>query len=507
MVAGQLKAAEVGNEVLRKGGNAIDAAVAAALTAAVAAPQQCGIGGYGGHMMIALAPGKKITAIDFNSAAPSAARSNMFAPDEEGKVPGQINEYGWMAAGVPGPLAGLHLALSRYGTRSFRELAAPAIELASEGFAVTEGLARSIGGVAGQLRKDAASMELLFRNGEPLAAGETLRNPDLAKMLEQLARDDSVESFYQGDIAKQIAEEFRKHGGLVTTKDLADYKAREVTPLDFGWNGFSIRTAPLTAGGLTALEALAILKALGWQKFPADPTRTQALVEALRIGWQDRLTLLGDPEKTAVPIQRLLSAKYAQAMASTVRRSLSARQPLPFEREPRLHTGTVHLNCADARGNMVALTLTHGNSFGACVTVQGLGLTLGHGMSRFDPFPSHPNAPGPGKRPLHNMCPTILLRDGRPVLALGGTGGRLIPSAVFSVLSRFMGLSESIEEAVAAPRLHTEGNLTITVEKNWPEAELDYLKNAGYKLKTGGSATVHALSRDLLTGACRVNAR
>lgn len=508
LVAGQVRAAEVGNKILREGGNAIDAAIAAALVAGVAAPNGCGIGGYGGHMVIALKSGKKITAIDFNSTAAAAARPDMFPLDENRSVRGRINEYGWLAAGVPGTLAGLQLALDRYGTRSFRELVAPAIRVADEGFPISSGLAGAIRSLANQLRKDSGSTKLFFKDGEPLQAGGTYRNPDLARMLEKLARENSVASFYRGDIGRQIAAEFQKNGGLVTAKDMAAYKAREVEPLEFKWRGFTIRTAPLTAGGLTVLQALSILKMLEWEKLPATPVRTHALVEALRVAWNDRLRLLGDPEKTKVPVERLLSEKYAREIAAKVEAATKERRPLPLKTESRTQSGTIHLNSVDREGNMVALTLTHGNAFGACVTVDGLGLTLGHGMSRFDPQPNHPNSPGPGKRPLHNMCPTIVLRDGKPVLALGATGGRMIVNAVFNVLTQFVGLSAaSIEDAIAAPRIHTDGNLELTVERKAPESETEFFKGIGYNVKFGSVANAHAIAVTSATGAVASAAR
>jgi len=507
LVAGQLSGAEVGNKVLREGGNAVDAAVAAALTAAVAVPNGCGIGGYGGHMVIAAAGGKKITAIDFNTAAPAAARPNMFPIDERGTVRGRINEHGWLSAGVPGTLAGLQLALDRYGTRSFRELVAPAIRLAEEGFPVSEGLARAIRAVAKQLRQDPASAKLLLKEREPLQAGDRLRNPDLARLLETLARKNSVEAFYRGEIARQIAEGFQKHGGLVTAKDMAAYHAREVEPLELNCGNFTLRTAPLTAGGLTVLEALSILQKLNWDKRPSTSARTHAVIEALRVAWNDRLRLLGDPDQAAMPVERLLSEEHALNTAAKIEAAIKDHKPLPLKTEAQQQTGTVHLNAADREGNMVALTLTHGNTFGACVAVEGLGLILGHGMSRFSPWPGHPNSPGPGKRPLHNMCPSIVLRDGKPILALGGTGGRMIPDAVFTVLARFVGLGASLEDAIAAPRAHTEGGLDLTVERNWPAADVEFLRGLGYVLKFGNSANVHAISVNHQTGACRSAAR
>src|SRR5262249_6564317 len=250
----------------------------------------------------------------------------------------------------------------------------------------------------------------------------------------------------------------------------------QVEPLSFTWHGATVRTPPPTAGGLTTLETLAVLKALGWDQWDAnDPRWLRGQLEALRLAWDDRLKYLGDPDQANVPIRRLLSAGHTRELATLVQESLRSRQPVPAQTDGRSAGGTIHLSAVDRSGMMVALTMTHGGSFGAQVTVDGLGLTLGHGMSRFDPRPDHPNAPGPGKRPLHNMCPTVVLRDGRPVLALGGRGGRRIPNAVFEVLTAFLARQAHLDEAVAAPRIHTDGGMEIPVEPGWPEAHALYL--------------------------------
>jgi len=502
-VVGHPEAARAGLQILAAGGNAVDAAVAAALTASVVVVQMCGPGGYGGHMVIAHGAGKKVVAIDFNSAAPKAGRPDMF-PLEGGEVRGRANQVGWLAAGVPGTLAGLQLALDRHGTRPFRELVQPALRQAREGFEVGTALAAAIRTSRAQLARDPGSARLLLPGGEPPRPEARFRNPDLAALLETLARDNSVEAFYRGPIARRIAEAFQKHGGLVTAEDLAAYQAREVEPLEWSWRGCSIRTAPLTAGGVTVLQALAVLAVLGWEKRdPADPRTAHLRVEALRVAWDDRLRLLGDPEKAKVPLQRLLSPEYAKQTAARVAEAVRQGQPLSTQTDGRPADGTIHLSAADADGTLVALTLTHGNYFGAQVTIDGLGLVLGQGMSRFDPRPDHPNAPGPGKRPLHNMCPTVVLRDGRPVLALGGRGGRKIPNAVFEVLAAYVGRQLSLEEAIAAPRLHTEGDLRLTLERGWPAPDADYLRKVGFTVAQGPSAVVHAVARDPKSGELR----
>jgi gamma-glutamyltranspeptidase/glutathione hydrolase len=497
-IVGQPEAARAGAEVLAAGGNAVDAAVTAALVAGVLAPHQCGPGGYGGHLVIAPTGSKKVTAIDFNSAAPQAARADLFVLDSDGKVKGLANTYGWLAAGVPGTFAGLQLALDRHGTRSFRQCVQPALQLARDGFAVSQSLADATRAARRQLAKDLESARLLLHEGEPLKAGKTFRNPDLARMLQTLAADNSVEAFYRGDIARRIAAAFKKNGGLVTVEDLAAYRAREVEPLALDWRDCTIHTAPLTAGGATVLEALAILKELGWDgEADAAAKMSRARLEALRIAWDDRLRWLGDPEKVKVPLDRLLSPEYARRMAGRVLEALENGMPVQAASDHRSAGGTIHLSAADTQGNLVALTLTHGNHFGAQVTVPGLGLILGHGMSRFEPRPRHPNSVGPGKRPLHNMCPTVVLRKGVSVAALGGAGGRKIPNAVFEVLLQYVARSLSLKEAVDAPRLHTEGDLNMLVEKHWPKEQIEPWKKVGYTVSVGASARISAVSFDL----------
>jgi gamma-glutamyltranspeptidase/glutathione hydrolase len=214
----------------------------------------------------------------------------------------------------------------------------------------------------------------------------------------------------------------------------------------------------------------------------------------MRLAWRDRLTLLGDPDFANVPVARLLSEDYARESAERIMAAVQAGKFLAHPVTPRWQTGTIHLSAADRYGNFAALTLSHGNGFGACVTVEGLGLTLGHGMSRFDPHPDHPNAPGPGKRPLHNMVPTIVTHDGKPVLAIGGTGGRKIPNALLEVLTHFVVLGQPLAAALAAPRLHTEGDATLAFEKARPAVESDGLRRLGYTVKTAGSANMSGVA-------------
>lgn len=500
IVTGQTQAAEAGQAMLAAGGNAIDAIVTAALVAGVVAVPLTGIGGYGGHLVVAGRPGNKVQAIDFNCTAPAAITPDFFKADELGQVKGEANTFGWLAVGVPGVLAGLQRALDEFGTKKFAEVVQPAIKIARNGFPVTKAFATAIQNARTRLLNDPGSARLLLSGGEPLKEGATFKNPDLAKMLETLAEAGSVAPFYTGSIADQIAAAFKTHGGLLKASDLAAYKPAVVSPLSLDWNGYTLQTPPPTSGGLTVLQTLATLKALG-----REGTAGPAFVEALRVAWTDRLSLLGDPAFTDVPIKKLLSEAYAQQTAERVRVALRDRKPIEGKSDGRSATGTIHLNAVDAQGMTAAMTFTHGGYLGAQVTVDGLGLILGHGISRFDPRPGRANSPAPGKRPLHNMCPTIVTRSGVPVIAIGATGGRRIVNAVTNVLAYRLGDNLALEAAVRAPRIHAEGDLTLTSDANYPGSET--LKSVGYKITTGGVGSLHAVERVLPSGEVLAAAR
>jgi gamma-glutamyltranspeptidase/glutathione hydrolase len=303
-----------------------------------------------------------------------------------------------------------------------------------------------------------------------------------------------VEPFYRGDIAQRIAEAFAKNGGLVTLKDLAAYQPRLVEPLSLMWDDRTVHTCPLTCGGFTVLQTLALLRALDFGKLPAGIHRMHTQIEAMRLAWHDRLTLLGDPDFVKVPQEKLLSDDYARECAERVQATVKRGNFIRHAVTPQEHGGTLSFSSIDRHGNMAALTITHGNSYGAQVTVDGLGLTLGHGISRFDLQPGHPNGVAPGKKPLINMVPTLITRGERATLAVGGRGGRRIPNSVLEFLVESLFRNQSLENSLKAPRLHTEG--TINLERNvaWPDEEATALQKIGYKLKVAGAATLSAVA-------------
>jgi len=417
----------------------------------------------------------------------------MFEVDAQGKVKGNANMHGWLATGVPGTAAGLDLILTRYGTRSLRQALSPAIALCEEGQ-----YAAALQNIAPGARP----------NGKNSQAGplELKRNRALGGLLKQLASRNSTESFYRGDIADTIAAAFAQNGGLVTKQDLASYHAQEVTPVKIEWGGSVFHTVPLTATGVLVFEAMAILRELGWEKLPAAQQR-HAKLEALRIAWADRLRTFGDPTQVKDPTDLLLSRPHLKAMAGQVRAALKAGRPVPLEVQRSLADGTINLSAGDRHGNMIAITLTHGNAFGARVVVEELGMVLGHGMSRFDPRPGLPNSVGPGKRPQHNMCPSIVTRAGRAVLAIGGAGGVRIQNSVYEVLLQHSILGRPMDAAIAAPRLHTDGTLRLGLEKIHSAEEESFFKKIGYETVRGSTANISAVTFDPRTSDPRAFAR
>lgn len=504
VVNGQLQAAEAGKLILENGGNAVDAIVAGALAAGVVAIPLTGIGGYGGHMIVSTPTGK-VSAIDFNTVAPASMTEDIYKADSKGAVKNEINALGWKAVGVPGVLAGLQRARDLHGTKSMAELLQPAIGYANEGFVVPKNFASQLLTHAERLVKDPGSAKLLFKDGKPIGEGAVLKNPDLGRMLKTLADRNSVASFYKGDIADQISDAFRKNEGWVTGNDLSAYRAIDVTPLSLDWHNQTIYTPPPSSAGITVLQTVAILKALGWPGSQAAVARSKYYLEAMRIAWTDRLELVGDPTKIKVPVQKLLSEEYARESAKRVRFAVESGKPVDAHSDGRPAGGTIHLNAIDANGLTAAMTFTHGGYFGAQVTVDGLGLVLGQGLSRFDPRPGRANSPRPGKRPLHNMCPTIVLKDGHPVLAVGATGGRRIVNAVTRAVSAYVGESLTVSDAVAAPRIHTEGDLLLTLDAKHPAK--DDFKKIGYMVTEGTVATLTALGRDSRTNQLTPAAR
>lgn len=493
----------VAAEVFASGGNAIDAVVAAAFAVAVTAPHQTGLGGYGLAAILGVEGGGRVVAIDANTMSPaglaadfyqSAAGAEVFDEEQPASWP---NATGWRTTGVPGVPAGLRLVFEQGATRSWNELLQPAVRFARDGFKVSKGLASAAASRRAAFLRDEASTAIYLNDAQPLKEGATWKNPELGETLAQLAAANSVESFYRGEIAQRIAAAAERGGGLLTTDDLAAYQAKVVAPLELQLESSTILTPPPGAGGVTALQTLQTLRAMDWARMPNGLSRTHVRIEATRWAWRDRLARVADSDAAKATVERLLSLDYARECSRAIATAVRLGRVLaPPASSARPQTGTIHLSAVDSEGNCAAVTLTHGNAFGACVTVPGLGLTLGHGLTRFEPRADHPNSPGPRKRPLHNMTPTLVRRDGRIVMAVGGAGGRRIPNGVLDVLVNYCLLDATVANSVAAPRLHTEGGVAVSLEKNWSAEEATRLKELGYEISSGAGASIGAAGRE-----------
>jgi gamma-glutamyltranspeptidase / glutathione hydrolase len=493
-VAPDREAAEAGAEVLRRGGNAFDAVVAAGFVEAVVGPNRCGIGGYGATAIGFVAKSGRLVALDANAVAPAAATPTMFpvVPTRDPnvyKLPDDRHRKGPLSVAVPGVLAGLLTALETWGTRPRAEVMAASIGHARRGVPLTVGQARTWF----LMRADADGTKP-WRPGIPI----DVPMPRLAETLEAIA-DEGAAVFYAGRIGRAIADHVRGLGGILSRADMAAYRARVVEPVTIAVRGHTVATPPPASGGLTSLQILTLADRLQRDGHAGDPGSAEAFeafLEVLKIAWEDRLTTLGDPRAMKATPGSYLSDEHLDALYRRVRDGQAHPKPGRVVAPDPLR-GTVHLAAADAEGNLVAWTQTHGGGFGSGIMVPGTEVVLGHGMCRFEPRPGWPNSVGPGKRPLHNMSPVIALEEGRPVLAVGASGGRTIVNNVAAVALACLVRGLAPEPALAAPRLQCETVEPAVVERAAGAATLDALRRRGHLVQEANrdAGSVHLIRR------------
>ncbi len=462
-------ATQVGLDVLERGGNAIDAAVAVSFALAVAHPQAGNIGG-GGFLVYYDAKTKAVWTLDYREVAPLGAKRDMFIqPDGN---PSALSQTGPLAGGVPGAVAGLEVMHRRFGTRPWKELVQPAVRLARAGIKVSPDLAKDL---ADEQRKRSiaqfpSTAAIFFPDGKPLAAGATLVQADLAATLERIAAKGGAE-FYTGDTANKIVEGLHAHGGIIGFRDLRDYKTVWRAPIKIAFHDYELYTmAPPGAGGLVLGEALHILapidlEHLGFQ----SPKALHLLAEAERRAYIDRNNYLGDPATTRIPYRELLSDERAKQWRASIdfdraTPTLSLKEPNALVVEP---DHTTHFSIIDSHGNIAAITTTINDTFGSGFVVPGLGFFLNDEMDDFTVAPGKPNLYGlvqgtvnaiePGKRMASSMSPTIVMRKGTPFLVLGTRGGSTIPTSVLQVFMNVVIWHKSLYDAIAAPRYHHQG--------------------------------------------------
>ena len=512
------RASAVGVEILKRGGNAVDAAVAVGFALAVTLPRAGNLGG-GGFMLVHLATSNETIAIDYRETAPAAATRDMFLGPDGKPDPAKSRDSG-LSVGVPGTVRGLALAHEKYGSGklSFAALIEPAIRLAREGIEVEDDLADSLPGAVAKFQRHPASAMIFLKDGKPLAVGDRLVQTDLAATLEEIATG-GPDRFYSGRIAAAIASSVKAAGGVMTEADLAAYRAVIRAPVTGSYRGYEIASMPPpSSGGVHLVQILNILEGFDLAGFGAGSAETlHRMAEAMKPAYADRATFLGDPDRVKVPVKGLTSKKYAETLraaidANRARRAdeVKAGDPLPYESDQ-----TTHFSVVDAEGNAVANTYTLNFSFGMGMVAPGTGVLMNNEMDDFSAKAGALNAYGlvggdtnsvhPGARPLSSMTPTILFKDGKPFLVTGSPGGSRIITTVLQVVVNVVDFGMNIAEAVAAPRIHHQWKPdALVVEHGLSPDTLKLLLDKGHRVqpgRTSGSANSIMVTKAGLQGA------
>lgn len=457
-------ASEVGVQILKKGGNAIDAAVAVGFALAVTYPAAGNIGG-GGFMVIHFNDGRN-TSIDYREKAPMHSNEKMYL-DSNGNFLPNLSQEGETSSGVPGSVAGLIYALEKYGTLPLKDVIRPAIKLAEKGFILDYKLVNSINAFYSDFMKYPSSMKIFTKNGKPFEEGDRFVQKDLARTLKLISKK-GRDGFYKGEVADKIVAQMRNSGGLITYEDLENYKAVERIPLMSTFKGYKVITmGPPSGGGVILLQSLNVLENFEFDKDEWNSSEyIHKLVETFKYAYADRSKHLGDSDFYPVPLVELLNKDYSQRIFTQIgynARPSSEISPTDFPKYDE-NEETTHYSVVDKFGNAVSVTTTINSSYGAKVVVEGAGFLLNNEMDDFSAKPGVPNQFGltgseankiePGKRMLSSMTPTIILKNGNPVLILGSPGGSTIPTAVLQVIMNYLIFGMQIQAAVNSPRIH-----------------------------------------------------
>lgn len=508
-------ASRVGAEILRRGGNAVDAAIAVSFALAVTLPRAGNIGGDG-FMLVYLAESGQTIALDYRSVAPLAARAEMFLTSE-GRTSNAARR-GHSAAAVPGTVAGLAHAHRRWGSLPWAALLAPAIRLTEDGVVLTHDEAFALTWARERLEPSPEALRSFYKpDGSAYRAGEVFRQPALANTLRAIAAD--PESFYRGEIAQQIAASMQAHGGHITLEDLAAYRPVERQPLRANYRGFALATMPPpSGGGVSLVESLNILENFDLNAMgPGSADATHVLAETMRLAYADRTRYVGDPDFVDVPLAGLTSDAYAaeRARRISMRRAADARSVSPGNPSSAVESrDTTHFSIADSRGNVVSVTTTLGDSFGAGAAIDGAGFLLNNQMKNFaleymaresaTLSTSPANALAPGKRMMSTMSPTIVFRNERPWIVVGTPGGSTIHNTILQILVNVIDHRMNIAEATHAPRIHQQWRGALEVEPGFSPDTLRLLRQRGHDVREGetmGSAQSILIDGGVFYGA------
>ena len=489
-------ATQVGLDILKQGGNAIDAAVAVGFALAVVLPNAGNIGG-GGFMVLHDDKTGKDVAIDFREIAPAKASRDMYL-DNQGNVIDGKSLFTHDASGVPGTVAGMEYALKKWGTMPLSKVLEPAIKLADKGFIVSDVLAQTLKEEKSTLGKWSASKAIFFKNGEPLKSGDLLVQKDLAKSLRLIAKQ-GAKAFYQGEIATKIAKEMQSHGGTMTLEDLKAYKVVERQPIIGDYRGYKVVTMPPpSSGGVHLIEILNMLEHYPIKEDGVNSAKNiHHMAESMKLAYADRSEYLGDPDFVKIPVTGLTSKAYANELVKTIddnKARLSSNikpgKPQPYESDQ-----TTHFSVMDKAGNAVAVTYTLNLNFGSGIVVEGTGILLNNEMDDFSVKPGVPNAFGlvggtanaieAKKRPLSSMTPTIVMKNNKPWLVTGSPGGARIITTVLQSVVNTIDHEMNPAEAIITPRVHHQWLPDeLRVEEGISPDTIKLLQDKGHKVVT-----------------------
>jgi gamma-glutamyltranspeptidase/glutathione hydrolase len=485
-------AAAAGAGMIRTGGNAIDAAVAAICTLCVVTPMSVGFAGYGGTMVAYIAREKKVVAIDFDSRAPLKYSPELYTDPED-------RRYSWRAISVPGVVAGLDLALRSFGTKTWKDVAAKALELAENGFVIEKKVRRQL--EDWRERTDEHSIRAYFGSNNLPEVGDLWVQKDHARVIRALIEQGAA-AMYRGDIPREICRQVQAHGGVLTEEDFVHYSPMLVDPVSISYRGHQVFTPPPPAGGISSAQAMKILEQFDVASMPRHGAGyVHTVAEALKRCWGDRNQYLGDPQFVSVPVDDLLSETRAARYADEIRDGGVSN--ITGKADSGAHTVNVVAN--DSAGNLVSMTATLGYLFGSGRVCAGYGIALGHGMSRFDYEEGHPNAPAPWKRMQHNMSPTLVMKDGRPRFAFGMPGGTKIVNVTAQLGVNLIEFGMPVDEAIRAPRVHTEGADPIFVTSSIEKRVVQELERMGHQVRReqtlGGPANAIQIDNGAISAA------
>lgn len=478
------EASKIGLDILKKGGNAIDAAVGVGFALGVCEPQSSGMGG-GGFMIIRFAKTGETKFIDFREIAAKGVTPDIWDKDSKGEVISDDKEFGGKSIGVPGSVKGFLYALDKYGKLDRKTVIQPSVDLANNGYRVSAIMNMDMTNQLENIKKYPATAKIYLKNGKPYEVGDILKNPDLAKSMEKVIAG-GEKAFYEGEMAEAIVKATVAAKGKMTLEDLKNYKIKVVDPVKGNYRGYEIYTAaPPSSGGAHIIQILNILENYDMKNIPAGSTRYYHLLsESMKMAFADRAKFMGDTDFVKIPLNGVISKDYAKTLQAQIdeNKSKEYKEGDPWKYESN---ETTHYSIIDKEGNIVAVTFTVNGVFASGVVADGTGILLNNEMDDFDTGWNKANSIQEGKKPLSSMSPTIILKDGKPVASLGGLGAQKIITGITQVIVQMIDYNKDIQDAINFPRIH-DAYGEIKYEDRIDKNVINDLQKMGHKVVSGG---------------------